>query len=302
LSAAGFGGGWTEVGTFDPATEAAVLSFQEARGLRRDGICGPQTWAALVEAGYRLGDRLLYLRTPMQRGDDVADLQRRLSALGFDAGRIDGIFGPDTRRALEEFQRNAGLPVDGIAGHATTRELRRLSARADVDHPVAVVRDALGLGPRSMRELTVVIGELGGGATIAAALARLAREAGARALLLADPDESHLAATTNRCGAEVFVGVALRPDDGAVAYYASTGYVSPGGRSLGQRIHQELAAVPGLRLDGPQGMRLPILRETRMPAVLVELGPAPAVVRHAGTVARRLARALDAWAAAPTGP
>ena len=48
------------------------------RGLR------PQTWSALVEAGRRLGDRFLYRRTPMLRGDDVAELQQRLSALGFD--------------------------------------------------------------------------------------------------------------------------------------------------------------------------------------------------------------------------
>ena len=40
---------------------------------RRDGVCGPQTWSALVEAGFRLGDRLLYHRRPMLRGDDVGD-------------------------------------------------------------------------------------------------------------------------------------------------------------------------------------------------------------------------------------
>ena len=75
--------------------------FQEHRGLRSDGVCGPQTWSALVEAGRVLGDRLLYYRNPMLRGDDVATLQRQLGALGFDAGRVDGIFGsaPTTRCA-----------------------------------------------------------------------------------------------------------------------------------------------------------------------------------------------------------
>ena len=48
----------------------------------------------------------------MLRGDDVAELQQRLGALGFDAGRVDGIFGAETATALEALQRNAGLPTD----------------------------------------------------------------------------------------------------------------------------------------------------------------------------------------------
>ena len=38
------------------------------------------------------------------------------SALGISA---DGIYGPQTRRAVRSFQRNQGLAVDGIAGPAT---------------------------------------------------------------------------------------------------------------------------------------------------------------------------------------
>src|SRR6266545_3977054 len=45
----------------------------------------------------------------MLRGDDVYELQRELGSLGFDAGRVDGIFGPRTLEALLGFQRNAGV-------------------------------------------------------------------------------------------------------------------------------------------------------------------------------------------------
>ena len=48
-----------ELGEFGDATEQAVRIFQEQRGLRIDGLCGPQTWSALVESGFHLGDRLL---------------------------------------------------------------------------------------------------------------------------------------------------------------------------------------------------------------------------------------------------
>jgi len=103
-------------------------------------VCGSQTWNTLVEAGFRLGDRFLYRRTPMLRGDDVAELQQRLCTLGFDTGRVDGIFGDATVRALGEFQRNAGLPIDGIVGGATLAELLRLESRHHDPELVSAVR------------------------------------------------------------------------------------------------------------------------------------------------------------------
>ena len=104
-------------------------SFQSQRGLRADGVCGQQTWSSLVEAGFRLGDRLLYRRSPMLQGDDIAEVQRRLSGLGFDPGGVDGIFGESTHVALSEFQRNVGLATDGICGPRTLSELTRVAPR-----------------------------------------------------------------------------------------------------------------------------------------------------------------------------
>ena len=128
LSALGFAAG-EEPGSFGPATRAAVVAFQRDQGLDPDGIVGPDTWRALVGAGFRLGDRLLYRRIPMMRGDDVAELQRRLNALGFDTGKVDGIFGADTLAGLLDFQANRRLPEDGIAGREVSTELE-LVARA----------------------------------------------------------------------------------------------------------------------------------------------------------------------------
>ena len=85
---------------FDAATELAVRHFQQVRGLSVDGRVGEETYRALSEARWSLGDRLLrYDPERPMRGDDVTSLQERLLELGYDAGRADGIFGPRPRPA-----------------------------------------------------------------------------------------------------------------------------------------------------------------------------------------------------------
>ena len=110
-------------GFFGPHTEIAVLSFQQERGLLADGRVGANTWRELVESGYALGDRLLYLREPPFRGDDVLQLQVKLNLLGFNAGPERGVHDEEVERAVLDFQRNAGLPLDGIVGESTLMKL-----------------------------------------------------------------------------------------------------------------------------------------------------------------------------------
>lgn len=45
--------------------------------------------------------------------DEVLEMQRRLNALGFEAGAPDGMVGPMTRAAVKAYQRASGLPPDG---------------------------------------------------------------------------------------------------------------------------------------------------------------------------------------------
>ena len=152
-------------GLFGPHTESAIRAFQQRRLLFADGVVEDNTWTELVEAGYESGERLLYLRVPYMRGDDVLYLQGRLDELGFDCGPVDGIFSPALEVAVTEFQRNAGLNVDGIVGETTLDRLRRLH-KIGPDGHVSNIPDRMNgyVGQRSLPDLRVSIDPAHGGA------------------------------------------------------------------------------------------------------------------------------------------
>lgn len=52
-------------------------------------------------------------------GQDIAEIQSKLGALGYSAGSADGEFGPATTVAVKAFQQDRGLEADGVVGQAT---------------------------------------------------------------------------------------------------------------------------------------------------------------------------------------
>jgi N-acetylmuramoyl-L-alanine amidase len=149
----------SDLDLYDPAVDRAVRHFQQSRGLTPDGIVDATTYRVLDEARWRLGDRLLYpLPTRPMTGDDVLMLQRRLSELGFDVGRLDGEFGAQTVEALRDYQRNMGLPPDGTAGPATFKSLTRLAPMVTGGQPDALrARERLRrAGPRLSGKRVVI--------------------------------------------------------------------------------------------------------------------------------------------------
>lgn len=63
------------------------------------------------------------------RGPEVVLLQDYLVRLGYLPPKSDGIFGPQTEKAVRRFQRDEGLQDDGIVGAETWKRLRRKTFR-----------------------------------------------------------------------------------------------------------------------------------------------------------------------------
>ncbi len=284
---------------FDGDTKEAVEAFQQSRRIDVDGIVGRHTWAALVEAAHHLGDRLLYQKSsPMLRGDDVAELQQRLGALGFDAGRVDGIFGPDTAAALEGFQRNAGLPIDGICGPDSLGALLRLGGREHASN-VATVRERERLLTDLDRSRRVLVGELGGMGAVLDTMVRHLRHAGPVVETVSHPDPSHHAVVSNELDVDLYLGLVADSEARCtVSYFATTGFESAGGSRLAELLADALEPTPFGRPE-ILGQRLPVLRETRMPAVVLRLGPSHLITGEAPALAASVTEAMRVWSATP---
>ena len=290
-------------GLYDDATAEAVMQFQERVRLDPSGECDHATWSSLVEAGYELGDRLLYHRVPMLRGDDVAALQRRLSELGFLGDRVDGIFGPNTEDALRSFQRNTGLVTDGVAGPDVVGQLRRLGPGiGSVTKALLTERLHLLEVPHALSGARVAIGESGSLPALSRNVTSRLDAQGAQTLAIHHPDGSAQSAEANRFDAHCFIGWTLGADNGArLSFYRTEGYESAGGRTLADVLARQLEAIGFPGKITTHGMRLPVLRETRMPALWCEFGVPGWVVEHAADLAAAITTAVGDWMAAPLG-
>jgi N-acetylmuramoyl-L-alanine amidase len=286
---------------YDPATELAVRHFQQVRGLTVDGRVGEETYRALSEARWSLGDRLLH-HDPVRpmRGDDVTNLQDRLHELGYDAGPVDGVFGPETEVGLRAFQRDYGLTSDGTCGPATLRALRQLGRKVVGGRPQLLRQSAsfVESGPHLIGRRIVIDPGHGGadpgftaGETTEADLVldlasriegRLAA-AGATVYLTRgreqNPDAAERTAFANDARADLFLSVHIDAHSselarGVASYYYGTGSgaSSTVGEQFANLVRREVVARTGLIDLGSHPKTWDLLRMTRMPAVRIDCG------------------------------
>jgi N-acetylmuramoyl-L-alanine amidase len=292
---------------YDSATEVAVRTFQQRRGLAVDGLVGDETWRALDAARWRLGQRALYHAvTGPLIGDDVRQLQERLLEMGYDVGRPDGIYDAGTARSVGQFQREVGLSPDGACGPVTMNALRRLGRKVVGGRP-QFLREVVAFhasGPALVGKRIVVDPGHGGPDPgqivpdgllrwteadlvfdIASRLEGRLAAAGMRVYLTRGPapraelTDLSRAELANELGADLVISIHLdshsNPAANGVATYhygTSAGVTSTVGERLAGLVQREIVVRTGMRNCQIHGKDWELLRLTRMPAVRVEAG------------------------------
>lgn len=261
-----------ESGELGPETKRAVESYQDIHGLAKTGLLDGETWNELTTSAFKLGDRLLYERQPMFRGDDVAELQHRLNSLGFDSGREDGFFRAETAQALREFQRNMAISSDGICGPNTVVALARVSTfaqssatslREQIQWQLRGDSDTYRVGI-SIDPTFTVVGD------------RLIKELfdlGMRVPLYYEgADDSLVAAEANTNNIDFLFSITPSfAAAGRCIFFSNSRYRSLVGASFAGAIQHELAKIVKSDPDEIAGRMYPLLRESRMPSVVIEL-------------------------------
>lgn len=280
---------------FGPLTELAVKAFQQEMGILADGVVGELTWNEIVEADYRPGGRLIYVRQPPFRGADVTELQRMLNDLGFDPGAVNGLFDERTARATKEFQRNAGLTPDGAVDDGVFKVLRTYAAQTLGTHQFPDKNG--GYFPEDLFSGTIVVDAAHGGrdkgyvcpgtsglteADLNLAVAHeLAQILPAREVLLTrDGDEevsnSDRAYLANSSVAKMVISIhhahhRMQGSEGTASFYFSRlGYQSHRGRMAAAYVQKGVSQVLETLDLGEFGRSYDILRETNIPAVVLE--------------------------------
>ena len=106
-------------GHFGSKTKKALEKYQKSHDLEVTGCADRAVWASIdrESGGIRGG-------ASARTAEQVRQLQQALIGLGYLEGSADGSYGPKTRAAVQDFQRDYGLGADGSAGPDTMTALK----------------------------------------------------------------------------------------------------------------------------------------------------------------------------------
>ena len=119
---------------YGPRTDASIRDFEQATGLRASAEPNEALLQAILRApakskpaaGPRKNDAIANLLAADPR---LTAVQRALSSYGYGQIKPTGVYDPETRAAIEQFERERKLPITGKMSDRLVRELTALTGR-----------------------------------------------------------------------------------------------------------------------------------------------------------------------------
>ncbi|MED4083657.1 peptidoglycan-binding protein [Halalkalibacterium halodurans] len=264
----GFGTHWSNPTTlYGPDTANVVRQFQRYYGLVVNGVMDEVTLKKMEEI----------LTSPLRRGvtsEQVRKLKEDLMRLGYGLhwNNPTAFYGAETEEEVRKFQRDYNLPVSGIADAKTLEEIKKAVDRRVVKiflDPGHGGSDS-GAVSNGLKESDVVL-------DIARRTADVLRTqySGVEVQLSRTGDTTvnlqDRANMANNWGADYFVSFHANAGGGrGFETYIHNGSVSNETRVRQRDIHNYLISRIGIHDRGMKSANFAVLRETKMPAILIE--------------------------------
>lgn len=231
-------------------------------------------------------------------GDDIAVLQSRLTEMGFDCGRVDGVYGPRTEIAVKDFQKSVGVTIDGKCGPSTIIALIRLTKIVSGGVPSTLRQNAMqqSRGP-ALANKVIALNPIGDDELVYDVAVRTEGRLlalGASVFLTRgasnNPTESERIAFSNKSGADLMISLNVdshindKAHGVATYFYGSDahGIHSIVGERFASLVQREICARTDLINCRTHAKTWDLLRMTTAPTVRIDLG----YVSNPGDLAR----------------
>lgn len=223
-------------------------------------------WFELLNQGYDLGDRILNFSNPVLRGSDIEELQEMLSRLGFYSDPINSEYTKDLMKAVEAFQENRGLSVDGVVGLNTAVEIKKL-IRPTLDKSLnEAIKSFRPVGSifniciniennGEYREQIVFYESIKEAGTKNGVSITFASEAGE------DMSKENIVSFVNKVNPSLFITF-INSQTGSVNYFEGKHSVS----NIGKKLATEFSSKLNLDLDGKNNM---LLKNTKAVSLII---------------------------------
>jgi N-acetylmuramoyl-L-alanine amidase len=208
--------------------------------------------------------------------------------MGFDCGRVDGIYGPRTEEAVKDFQKSVGATIDGKCGPATIIALIRLTKIVSGGVPSTLRQNAMqqSRGP-ALANKVIVLNPDGDNQLVYDVAVRTEGRLlalGASVFLTRgatnNPTESERISFSNKSSADLMISLNVdsyvndKAHGAATYFYGSDahGVHSIVGERFASLVQREICARTDLANCRTHAKTWDLLRMTMAPTVRIDLG------------------------------